>query len=64
MIDNNINSSYDKTEDREIWQFINRNYLPCKLIVNCSTPIDKDLDQNKLMTKHNYSILHQKDGHE
>lgn len=64
MIDNNINSSYNKIEDKEIWQFINRNYLPCKLMVNCSTPIDKYLDQKKLMTKHNYAILHQKDSHE
>lgn len=64
MIDNNINNSYYKIEDREIWQFINRNYLPCKLIVNCSTPIDKDLDKNELMIKYNYSILHQKDNHD
>ena len=62
MIDSNINNSYNKIEQRKIWQFINRHYLPCKLIINCSTPIDKHLDKNELMIKYNYSILHQKDN--
>lgn len=62
MIDNNINNSYNKIEEKEIWQFIHRNYLSCKLIVNCSTPMDKHLDKNELMIKYNYSILHQKDN--
>jgi hypothetical protein len=64
MIDNNINNSYNKIEQKKIWQFINRHYLPCKLIINCSTPIDKNIDKNELMIKYNYSILHQKENNE
>jgi hypothetical protein len=64
MIDNNINNSYNKIKERKIWQFINRHYLPCKLIINCSTPIDKHLDKNELMIKYNYSILHQKENND
>ena len=64
MIDNNINNSYNKIEQRKIWQFISRHYLPCKLIINCSTPTDKHLDKNELAIKYNYSILHKKDNND
>lgn len=60
LIDSGINNSYENESDRLIWQFINRHYLPCKLIINCSTPLDVGIDAKVLETKYNYSILHQK----
>lgn len=60
LIDNNLNNINNSYEDREIWKFINRNYLPCKAILNCSTGMDKNLDTRLLSTKYNYAILHKK----
>lgn len=60
MIDRGLNNSYNNNTNRLIWQFINRNYLPSKLIVNCSTDIDSDLDNNNLLKKYNFAILHKK----
>lgn len=58
LIDHNINSSHNSPKEREIWQFINRNYLPCKLIINCSTDLDSILNIDHLIKKYNYSVLH------
>lgn len=60
LIDNNLNNINISSEDRAIWKFINRNYLPCKHIINCSTPNDKTLDPNILNQQYNYAILHKK----
>jgi hypothetical protein len=61
MLDNNLNNTFNNHEEHSIWQFINRNYLPCKLIVNCSTSLDANIDKNELIRKYNYAILHKKD---
>lgn len=58
LIDHNINHTYNNSKEREVWQFINRNYLPCKLIINCSTDTYNDIYVNNLQKKYNYSILH------
>lgn len=60
LIDRGLDRSYENKKDREIWQFINRNYLPSKLIINCSTDLDAGLDMDYLIKKYNYSILHKK----
>jgi hypothetical protein len=60
LIDYQLNNSYNKTNEREIWKFINRNYLPCNFIVNCSTSLDSNIDLNILKQKYNYSIVHKK----
>lgn len=60
MIDANLDSSFHAPELREIWKFINRNYLPCKLIINCSTATDNIISKTQLNKVYNYAILHQK----
>ena len=60
LIDNNLNNISISSEKRSIWKFINRNYLPCKHIINCSTPPDKTLDTSLLYKQYNYAILHKK----
>jgi len=61
LIDQKINNSYNNQPEREVWQFINRNYLPCKLIINCSTDNNSQTNINNLIKKYNYSILHIKE---
>jgi hypothetical protein len=61
LIDHNLNNNYNNEEEYLIWQFINRNYLPTKLIVNYSTPIDSKIDNQEIQKKHNYAILHKKE---
>jgi len=60
LIDYSLDNTYKKPIDRQIWQFINRNYLPCKLIINCSTKQDASLDALDLYKQHEYAILHKK----
>lgn len=60
LIDTGINNSYENESDRLIWQFINRHYLPCKLMINCSTPPDSNINTNILQDKYNPAILHKK----
>jgi hypothetical protein len=52
-----IHSSLEATH---IWKFIYRNYLPSKLIINCSTPSDIDMDIDALYKKYKFAILHKK----
>ena len=58
FIDLGLDHNYMSKIDREIWQFIYRNYLPCKLIINCSTDKRSLSTINLLQTKYNYSVLH------
>ena len=60
LIDHNINNTFNNMNERLIWQFINRNYLPCKHIINCSTDSDTKINENVLMSKYNYAVLHKK----
>jgi hypothetical protein len=60
FIDNNINSHIDKPEDILLWKFINRNYLPNKLIGNFSTSADQHLSIEQIQRLYNYYIIHKK----
>jgi hypothetical protein len=60
FIDNNINSHIDKPEDILLWKFINRNYLPNKLIGNFSTSVDQHLSIEQIQRLYNYYIIHKK----
>lgn len=60
LIDHNINYNFNNTNERNVWQFINRNYLPCKHIINCSTSSDASMDERVLMSMYNFSVLHKK----
>lgn len=60
FIDLNIDKSHDNLKERLIWRFIDRNYLPCKLIINCSLEQDSKLDNETLSNKYKYAILHKK----
>jgi hypothetical protein len=60
FIDNNINSHIDKQEDILLWKFINRHYLPNKLIGNFSTNVDQSLSIENIQRLYNYYIIHKK----
>jgi hypothetical protein len=60
LIDHNLNDYTATATTREIWKFINRNYIINKLIFNCSTKNDINLDEKKLLIKYNFAILHKK----
>lgn len=60
MIDNNNDRDDLSPVCKKIWRFIKRNYLPNKLIINCSTANDNRLSKTHLKKIHNYAILHKK----
>ena len=60
MIDNNNDRDDLSPVCKKIWRFIKRNYLPNKLIINCSTANDNRLSKTYLKKIHNYAILHKK----
>lgn len=60
MIDNNNDRKEVSPQIKKIWRFIKRNYLPNKLIINCSTINDDQLNKTYLKKIHNYAILHKK----
>jgi hypothetical protein len=60
LIDNNLNNYALDYKTRELWQFINRNYIPTKLVINCSTKKDTNLNVETLSKKYDFAILHKK----
>lgn len=60
LIDHNLNNYLLPNETREIWKFINRNYVATKLIINCSTKADVSLDTKTLIEKYDFALLHKK----
>lgn len=64
LIDHNVNNTLNEPLEKDIWQFIHRNYLHCKAIINCSSPTDSLIDEKTLYTKYQYAILHKKQNHE
>lgn len=60
LIDSAIDCHHNDTKQHEIWKFINRNYVPNKLIINCSTSADKNINNDLLVKKYAFSILHKK----
>lgn len=61
LIDNNLDLSMDKSpKEKDIWQFIHRNYLHCKAIINCSCSVDAAMNPKELYDKYEYAVLHKK----
>lgn len=60
LIDTNFDNSFNKPQETDIWQFIHRNYLHCKAIINCSSPLDAGMNVEELYNKYQYAILHKK----
>lgn len=60
LLDYGLNSSINDPITHSIWKFINKNYIPNKLIINYSTVADKETDEQKLQKQYNYAILHKK----
>lgn len=59
LIDYKINHNRN-VDEFLLWKFINRNYLPCKLIINHSTNVDSTTNNEQIIKKYNYAILHKK----
>lgn len=55
-----IDKNIDSFSNHFFWKFINRNYVSNKYIFNYSPPKDSFLDEEKIMKKYNYAILHKK----
>lgn len=60
LIDNKLNGSEPESQSRKFWQFINRNYLPNKLVFNCSTSVDAHINTEDMFKKYQFAILHKK----
>lgn len=60
LIDNKLNDSVPGSPSKKFWQFVSRNYLPNKLILNCSTSLDHNIDSEKMYEKYEYAIMHKK----
>lgn len=57
-----IDGCFDQQSDnKDIWKFINRNYLSNNLIFNYSIPQDSIIDKKTINKKYNYAILHKKE---
>jgi hypothetical protein len=57
IIEDYFNFDHD---NRQLWQFIKRNYIHNNIIVNYSNPKDIDIDIKYIINKYNPAILHQK----
>jgi hypothetical protein len=61
LIDYQINHNNDiKNDAYKFWHFINRHYIPNKLIGNCCTKIDANIDICMLQNRFNFAIVHKK----
>jgi hypothetical protein len=59
-IDHVINTNISKNEDILVAKFINRQYLPNKIIGNFSTPKDTIISLEQISEAYNYYIIHKK----
>lgn len=59
LIDHQINHPQDILYNN-FWHFINRNYLPNKLIGNCCTSMDTNIDVTDINKRCKFAILHKK----
>ena len=60
LIDYQLNNTTAKNKQRQFWQFINRNYIANKLIINCCTEHDQGVDIDYINVKYNPAVLHTK----
>lgn len=60
LIDHQINHMQDTSTYNNFWKFINRNYLCNKLIGNCCTGMDANIDIDDINRRYKFSVLHKK----
>lgn len=60
LIDYQINNIKHDNKKLQFWKFINRNYLPNKLIINYCIAQDSFVDDQEIIKLYNPAILHKK----